>query len=196
MSMNDINLPEVTVRTLRGRFFKDASGGDKIEISFAGSKDTVVSEVTPEFMAEYREEWNAYCDGRPIVQRAGTLLTELPGINDERAKHLVHMNVHTIEELALLSDMSCQQVGHGTMTERKAARKWLAEKQLRKKEDNQKKMEEAMAAASPVKNAEADAKLDKLISIGEQTNQALLALVQALQPRKPGRPKKEASDGD
>ena len=43
---------------------------------------------------------------------------------------------------------------------------------------------------------EADAKLDKLISIGEQTNQALLALVQALQPKKPGRPKKEQVDGD
>ena len=195
MSM-DISLPEVTVRTLRGRFFKDPSGGDKIEISFAGSKDTVVSEVTPEFMAEYREEWNAYCDGRPLAQRAGTALTDIPGLNSDRAKHLVHMNVHTVEELSVLSDMSCQQVGHGTMTERKAARKLLSERHYNKRQETQKKMEVAMAAAAPVKDAEADAKLDKLISIGEQTNQALLALVQALQPRKPGRPKKEESDGN
>ncbi len=189
--MNDINIPEVTVRTLRGRFFKDPSGSDKIEISFAGSKDTVVHEVTPEFMAEYRDEWNAYCDGRPITQRAGTSLTELSSINEERAKHLIHMNVHNLEELAVLNDMQCQQVGHGTLTERKLAKNWLAERTLRKRQADQKRLESAMAEASPVKNEEADAKLDKLIAIGEQTNQALLALVQALQPKKPGRPKKE-----
>lgn len=190
--MNDIQVPEVTVRTLRGRFFKDPGGHDKIEISFAGSKDTVVHEVTPDFMAEYRDEWNAYCDGRPMTQRAGTALMDLPGMNEERAKHLIHMNVHTVEELAVLNDMQCQQVGHGTLTERKSAKNWLAERSLRKRQADQKRLESAMAAASPVKNEEADAKLDKLIAIGEQTNNALLALAQALAPRKPGRPKKEA----
>ena len=193
MSMNDLELPEVTTRTLRGKFFKDPAGHDKIEIGFAGCKDTVVQDVTPEFMAQYRAEWNAYCDGRPLEQRAGTALTAL--VNEDRAKHLIHMNVHTIEELAMLDDMSCQQVGHGTMTERKAARKLLSERQYNKRQADQKRMEVAMAAAAPVKDAQADAKLDKLISIGEQTNQALMALVQALQPRKPGRPKKEESDG-
>lgn len=194
MSMNDLELPEVTTRTLRGKFFKDPAGHDKIEIGFAGCKDTVVQDVTPEFMAQYRAEWNAYCDGRPLAQRPGTSLNDL--VNEDRAKHLIHMNVHTVEELAMLDDMSCQQVGHGTMTERKAARKLLSERQYNKKQEMQKRMETAMAAAAPVKNAEADAKLDKLIAIGEQTNQALLALVQVLQPRKPGRPKTEKIDGD
>lgn len=192
----NVDLPEVTVKTLRGRFFKDPSGSDKIEISFAGSKDTVVHEVTPDFMAEYPQEWAAYCDGRPFVQRAGTPLTELAVINEQRSKDLIHMNVHVLEELAVLSDIQCQQIGHGTLTERKAARQWLEQRQLRKKQETQKKMENAMAAAQPVKNEEADAKLDKLISIGEQTNQALLTLIQALQPRKPGRPRKEETDGD
>jgi hypothetical protein len=193
--MNDIQLPEVPARTMHARFYKDSSGSDRVEISFAGSKDTVVQDITPDVMSQYREEWNAYCDGKPLTQRAGTPLTDIPGMNDDRLKHYLHMNVHNLEELAALSDIQCQGVGHGVLTERKTARTILTERMADKKQRFQDKMEKAMAAATPVKNEESDAKLDKLIATTEQVNQNILALVQALQPRKPGRPKREQSDG-
>lgn len=196
MSMNDINLPEVPARTLHARFFKDGRGSDRVEISMAGSKDTVVTEVTPDVMAQYRDEWNAYCDGKPLTQRQGTSLMDIPGMNDDRVKHYLHMNVHTVEELAALSDIQCQQVGHGVLTERKTAQALLASRMADRRQKFHDKLEKAMAAAQPVKNEVADGKLDKLIAGQEQMTQAILSLAQALQPRKPGRPKKEQTDAD
>lgn len=194
--MNDISLPEVPARTMHARFHKDANGSDRVEISMAGTKDTVVTEVTPDVMAQYREEWNAYCDGRPLTQRPGSPLTDIPGMNEDRLKHYLHMNVHTLEELAALNDIQCQGVGHGVMTERKTARTILTTRQAEKKDNFAKKMEQAMKTAQPVQDQQSDEKLDKLIAIGELTNQNILALIQALQPRKPGRPKKEEADGN
>lgn len=189
--MSEETVPEIVGGKARGRWFSGETGGDFIEISFPGSKDTVIHSATPELQAEYRNEWLAYKDGQPLAPRSGTKLTELPNVNDHRALHYMNQQVTTVEELAALSDMQCQQVGHGTLTDRKAARDLLERRAYEKQQAHQKAMEKAMASAQPVSNTQSDEKLDKVIAGLDAVNQNILALVQALQPRKPGRPPKE-----
>ncbi len=123
----DFTLPEVAVLHQKARFFKD-EGVDFIEISYVGSKDTMIHRVQPKHMAQYREEWNAFCDGSPIKPRPGTPLTDLPSIRELRVPHYVNQNIHNLEELAALSDGQCQALGHGTLTDREATRKLLEQR--------------------------------------------------------------------
>lgn len=200
MSMNDVVLPEVVSAAARGRFFKDDNGSDRIEISFVGSKDTVIHEVTPEIMAQWRNEWLAYQDGQPLKPRGGTPLNAIPGMTEQRINHYLNQQITNVEELAALSDMQCQTVGHGTLTDRKTARQLLAQASYEKEQARIAKMEKAMAAAQPVRNEQADAKLDQLIAGQSALTAAITGLVQTLQqqPQKrgPGRPPKakEADD--
>jgi hypothetical protein len=120
LSMQEIDLPEVQKFQQRARFFKDGDG-DFVEISYVGSKDTNVLKVTPQLMAQYRSEWTAYCDGSPLKIRPGTPLTALHGLDQVMADKYIAQNVHTVEELAVLNDMQCQSLGHGTLTFRKQA---------------------------------------------------------------------------
>jgi hypothetical protein len=189
MSMNDVQIPEVPAQTMHARFFRQGNS-DMVEISFSGSIDTVVKGVEPEDMATYRSEWLAYCDGKPPTRRQGTPLLDVPGINADRERHLVHMQVHTAEELAALSDMQCQQVGHGTMTERKAARQLLEMKRAEKTQVFQKKMEHAMREAQPVKDDVSTGELSDIKAGIAEMNKNMAALIQALAPKQRGRPKK------
>jgi len=148
MTLTDITLPEVKVYTQAAKFFRRGDQ-DFVEISFVGAKDTLVERVQPSHMAAFRPEWDAYCDGRPIERRAGTALTELPGLDDERAEGYVARNVHTLEELAALSDAQCQGIGHGTLTDRQGARKLVAQRQLETRERMQRAVHEASAAIGP-----------------------------------------------
>jgi len=74
----DIDLDIVRPMHQNGRFFKDEFGRDQIEISFVGSKDTLIKDVSPQIMAQFRSEWDAYCDGRP-VERMDDLLRLMVG---------------------------------------------------------------------------------------------------------------------
>ena len=193
----ELELPEVAKQVKKGRFYKDTDGRELIEISFVGSKDTFVSAVEPEHMAEFRSEWNAYCDGRPPERRKGTALTDLPGLEPQKAEKYINANVHTLEELAALSDGQCQAVGHGVLTDRENTRKLLLDRQHKFKELMQKRVGDAMAKAQPVKDEAATAELSEMktaiaaLAQGQaETNKSIAALVQALTPRKPGRPPK------
>ena len=192
----ELELPEVAKQTKKGRFYKE-SGRDFIEISFVGSKDTFVDRVQPEHMAEFRTEWNAYCDGKPLEKRKGTPLTDLPGLNEQKAEKYINANVHNLEELAALSDGQCQAVGHGVLTDRENTRKLLLDRQHKFKELMQKKIGNEMGKAQPVKDEAAAAELSEMktaiaaLAQGQaDTNKAIAALAQALTPRKPGRPKR------
>jgi hypothetical protein len=101
--MQDITLPEVAALQQRARFFKDGSI-DKVEISAVGSKDTIIKKVGPEEMAKFKPEWDAYCDGIPLTRRPGTPLTDILGVTQDRADAYIARNVHTAEELAVLTD--------------------------------------------------------------------------------------------
>ena len=148
MTLTDITLPEVKVYTQSAKFFRRGEQ-DFVEISFIGAKDTLVERVQPSHMAQFRSEWDAYCDGRPMQRREGIPLTELPGLDEARAEGYVARNVHTLEELAALSDAQCQGIGHGTLTDRQGARKLVAQRQLEIRDRMQRAVHEASAAIGP-----------------------------------------------
>jgi hypothetical protein len=153
MTLTDITLPEVRVYTQSAKFFRRGEQ-DFVEISFIGAKDTLVEKVAPVHMAQFRNEWDAYCDGRPAQRRDGIALTELPGLDEEKAESYFARNVHTLEELAALSDAQCQGIGHGTLTDRQGARKLVMQRQLERRDRMQRAVHEASAAIGP-KPAEA-----------------------------------------
>jgi len=148
MTLTDITLPEVRVYTQSAKFFRRGDQ-DFIEISFIGAKDTLVEKVAPVHMAQFRNEWDAYCDGRPMQRRDGITLTELPGLDEEKAASYIARNVHTLEELAALSDAQCQGIGHGTLTDRQGARKLVMQRQLERRDRMQRAVHEATAAIGP-----------------------------------------------
>jgi hypothetical protein len=148
MTLTDITLPEVKVYAQSAKFFRRGEQ-DFVEISFVGAKDTLVEKVTPSHMAQFRNEWDAYCDGRPIERRQGIPLTDLSGLDAARADSYIARNVHTAEELAALSDAQCQGIGHGAITDRQAARKLVLQRQREMRDRMQRAVHEASAAIGP-----------------------------------------------
>jgi hypothetical protein len=201
MSM-ELTLPEVAAMPQHARFFKDG-GRDFVEISFVGAKDTVVKKVQPEHMAKFRAEWNSYCDGQPMARRPGTPLTDIPGVDEQRAEAYLARNIHNAEELSVLSDAQCQGVGHGTLTQRESARKILAHRKYESQEKARKAVSDAAATIGPVP-AETYASKSELTevkqSIGE-LSASVSALVQMLsqqkapaEPKRRGRPPKQEAN--
>lgn len=145
----DITLPEVKGHGTVARFYQH-KGKDMAEVSFVGTKDSISLRVTPDLMAQYKREWDAYCDGKPLEPRAGTPLTDLSSISEDRAKEYVYRNVHNLEELAALSDAQCQGIGHGAMTERKAAIALVMHRQAQRRDALEKEVQNKSATIGPV----------------------------------------------
>jgi len=199
--MEDFRLPEVQTFAQVPRFFSD-KGKDYVEISLTGSKDTMVRKVTPELQARFREEWNAYCDGRPMQKRPGIPLAEI--VPPELVEELIRRNVHNVEELAALNDMQLQAFGHGMMTLRKKAialvQKQHMDEQIKAANHVSKMMETVRtpeAAAADEKIAALEGALAEQGKRMDQLVEAVTALVNraAEPPVKPGpgRPRKEAN---
>lgn len=190
MSDIDVIVPEVHALHQKAKFFKQ---GDKdlIEVSFVGEKDTVVRRVTPEHMATFREEWNAYCDGSPLKRRTGTPLTDIQGMSDELAEKYIFANLHTAEEFAALSDGQCQSLGHGTLTLRQKARDMLGVRKMKDMEAATKRISNAAASVTAMP-AEPDGRYASKEDLNEVKNM-LAQLIEMQKPKKPGRPKKEDS---
>lgn len=190
----EITIPEVRAMHQNARFFRDKDI-DYVEISFVGSKDTLVKKVSPLHMAKFNAEWSAYCDGRPPEKRKGTPLTDIKGVDSLRADQFITCNVHTAEELAALSDGQCQALGHGTITARREAQTLLsmraaqsAQTQMDRIADASKKLGSAPTEPAPeIKEMKAD--IDGL----KEGMTAILAALAELKPKKLGRPKKEAT---
>lgn len=189
--MQDFTLPEVATLTQRAEFMK-RDGRDMVKISYVGSKDTIIHKVTPEHMARFKAEWDAYCDGRPMVRRPGTPLTDVGSIDQSKADTYIARNVHNLEELAALSDGQCQALGHGTLTDRKAAQQLLAMRKMQEDTSRRDAVGKAAATlgAAPANNEE----LAEIRESIKTLTDAVSALVAAQTAKKPGRPRKENSD--
>lgn len=185
----NIDIPEVATLPQHARFFR-TDERDFIEVSFVGAKDTVVRKVKPEHMAAFPSEWASYCDGTPMKQREGTPLTAV--MNDQQAEHYISRNVHNAEELSALHDGQCQALGHGTLTLRKAARDMLALREMKARETsrNQITRESASIGAVPAEQYASASDLSEVKTQLADLSQNVAALVAALAPKKPGRPKK------
>lgn len=187
----NIDIPGVEALKQSARFFRQDEK-DLIEISFIGVKDTVVRKVKPEHMAQFQEEWNSYCDGTPMKQRSGTSLTDLPGVDQQRAEVYTSRNVHNAEEIAALSDAQCQALGHGTITLRKAAQELLmlrAAEQQAKSRDRVVK-ESASIGTVPAEKYASESDLAEVKKGLATLSENVAALVAVLAAKKPGRPKK------
>lgn len=193
MSLANIQAhPDVHAFPQKGRFYREGAV-DFVEISFVGSKDSVVRKVKPEHMAKFPEEWNAYCDGRPPERRQGTALTAI-GMPDQRAEEYIHRNVQTLEELAVLSDAQCQALGHGTMTYRETGRKFLAAEAMKKAARERDEVAAGAATLSSAVEAKVEQSSGEIAELKAQVSdltKAVGALVAAMgEKRGPGRPKK------
>ncbi len=192
----DIDLPEVQSFAQQPRFYKDGNK-DYVEISFIGTKDTIVKKVTPELMQKFRAEWDAYCDGRPMEKRPGTPLTELPEINEQVAQGLIARNLHNLEELSVLNDHQCQGLGHGMITLRKKAQALIMLRQSQKKTHNQKIISEMTAAAVPSPEAEKELS-DLRQAVADQAKKIDLlvdALSKMAEQNAPRKKRKKDADG-
>lgn len=202
MQPQNITLPEVQSFAQKARFFREG-GTNFVEISFLGSKDTCVEKVSPKHMAQFSEAWAAYCDGRPMERRKGTPLTDV-GMRPEQAEAYIARNLHTLEELAALQDLQCQQLGHGTLTHREAARKLLAHRQAQQAVQER----DAVSAGAATLSAATEAKVEQAsgdvaalkeqvatLTAGQDEIKAMLAQLMTQAPKRgPGRPPKAKED--
>lgn len=188
----NIEIPGVEAMQQSARFFREGEA-DFIEISFVGSKDTTINKVKPAHMAKFREEWNCYCDGTPMKPRQGTPLTDIPGVDEQRAQHYVSRNVHTAEEIAALSDAQCQALGHGTLTLRKAAQEMIQVKTMKDQERTRDLVTKAAATigAVPAEKYASASDLEQVNAKIDSLATNVNALVEALSKPKRGRPPKD-----
>lgn len=190
----DYEIPEVLSYQHQPRFFND-KGKHFVEISTIGAKDTVVHKVTPEIMARFRDEWNAYCDGRPIERRAGTPLTVLKEISQDAADDYQKKNLHTLEELAVLSDHQCQGLGHGLITLRKKAQQIVMQRKAAEQTKVQDKINAESTKSAPAPDNAGE--IAELKSAVEEQGKQIAALIAALTPKQPAKQpaKKGKKDG-
>lgn len=183
----DLNIAGVDSFQQSARFYKD-EGADFVEISFVGSRDSLVKKVSPEHMAKFKDAWDAYCDGRELEQRKGTPLTDAP-MTSEVAKSYVQRNVHTLEELAMLSDAQCQALGHGTLTYRENARKLIATRTDERRQEQMSAVSKAAATVGAATIAPADN--SEVLNAIHELGQGIGVLVQLMtaqaQKGRPGR---------
>jgi|MGYP003648274720 predicted flap endonuclease-1-like 5' DNA nuclease len=115
---------------LRIEFIKNDAGVDLVEIRRVGDSNTVLYKVAEkaDFLEEnFPLEWAAYQKtGSVSTPSAGTPLTAIKGLGPRRASVLEKQDVHTVEQLAELSDASASSLGAGTSDLRKKARDHLA----------------------------------------------------------------------
>jgi hypothetical protein len=187
-----LELPEVSAHQQQARFYNE-NGIDYVEVKFTGSKDAPVFKVRPDHMAKYRDAWNAYCDGTPLKKRDGIPLTALNGVDAQLAEKYVQMNVHSVEELAVLSDAQCQALGHGTLNLRRQANERIGLLREQKLESDRKKISDLSASIGAVP-AEKYATASEVAEL-KQGIADLTSLVREIATKKkPGRPKGETPE--
>lgn len=194
MQLEEIELPEVKAMHQHARFYNEGNQ-TYIEISFTGSKQTVKHKVKPVHMAQFKEEWDAFCDGRPPNKRAGTPLIDV--IDERLTEDLTNKNIHNLEELAALNDSQCQALGHGTLTSREKARKLLEDRSMKQTEKRLHIISEQQARVGNTQTESAKDIQEIKTSIGDLTqgiNVLVSLLSQQNQPKKRGPKPKQPQD--
>jgi hypothetical protein len=93
-------------------------------VSPGQNKDEWHGKATQEIISEYPDQWRAYKEGKE--QRiSGMPLELLPGLNKGRLDMYKANYVHSIEQLAELSEPARQKFGMGTMDDMKKAQGFL-----------------------------------------------------------------------
>jgi hypothetical protein len=115
------------------RFFK-AGNKTMVAIQYAGDAgQEAVAKVTPELIAQFPEQWDAFVHGLDLPEPEGTPLTEIPGLTEQVARVYKLVNINVCEQLADASDAVIQRLGIGASNFRKMAKIIVAKKKV---EDN------------------------------------------------------------
>jgi hypothetical protein len=90
-----------------------------------GDSSNVVERVAKEHdMRMYPREWEAF-QRQQVTGVTGTPLEQWPQVTRAQVKESKYFEVHTVEQMAELSDMSCQRMGMGFSELRTKAKAYL-----------------------------------------------------------------------
>lgn len=149
-------------------------------ITPAGGKLTVDKECTPEVIARFKPQYDAWKAGldEPV---AGTHVRNWPSVTPAEVKTLLEANVRTVEDAAAMSEQTIQRLGMGGRKLKDKAVAWL-----KSASDTGKVAEQLAAMAVRLETLEREAK-DK-----DQTIATLSAQVDVLQGQ-PAQPRRRAA---
>jgi len=85
---------------------------DHIKILAPGSRDTFVTEATPEYQMRFAAQWERY-KAKQDQHVSGTRLSEIPWMTKSQVAELGAVNCHTAEQLVSMPDNLSQKfMGH------------------------------------------------------------------------------------
>lgn len=89
---------------------------EKVIIQIPGSQNTIIdTEVDDIYRKRFPVQYQKFKAGLSESEVSGWKLETWPAVNSAQVKSLKYLNIHTVEQLADLSDTSCQSVGMGTI---------------------------------------------------------------------------------
>lgn len=134
-----------------------------------GDASTIIERVAkPHDMQQFPREWEQF-QRQQVTGMTGTPLEQWPQITRAQVKEAKYFEVHTVEQMAELSDLSCQKMGMGFQDLRSKAKAYL---------------EAAKGTAAQTAQAAENQRLQNEI-------EALKAQLQDIAPKR-GRPKTES----
>ncbi|PKR55405.1 hypothetical protein [Thalassospira marina] len=143
---------------VRASFFENGKN-TMIEIRIVGSSDTIIRKASAEDTARFAAEYQQYKGNLP-KDVGGTPLTEVPGIDQNRAVALSLKGIHNAEDLAELDDGPAKNaIGMGWLDLRKSARNVIELNKMKAEAEKAKAAQEA-AEKSAADEAEAKAKAE------------------------------------
>lgn len=98
---------------------------EMIEFRIPGTNETRVYEVQDKHRQEHPAEYQAFKAGQPQESASGTPLKMWPRMTPAWVKMAAAGGVHTVEQVAGLSDLALQRMGPGWTEIRRDARDWL-----------------------------------------------------------------------
>lgn len=98
---------------------------DFIKIQHPGETDTTERPVREDEKITFKAQWDAYMAGREQIPDGIPIATLFPA-QEEVVAMLRHCRVHTVEQLAALTDTGLQSIGTGARTLQGKARDFLA----------------------------------------------------------------------
>ena len=142
-----------------------------VRIMVPGDNTNVIErKAKDEDKRRFPEAWAQYQRGES-TGHSGTPLEQWPQITKAQVKEAKYLEVHTVEQLAALSDSQCQRLGMGYLELRTKAKAYLT------------------AAADGAAVAQQAAEIERL-----RAEIADLKALMQQEKRGPGRPKREAVD--
>lgn len=132
--------------------------------------------ATDDHKQKYRQAWRAF-EENDFKNVVGTPLSMLPGLAQSQAKEAEYFNVHTIEQMAEVSDSAIMNMGIGFRDVRERSKAYLSSSDQR-----------AVEAELREQNASLQAQIDEMRAL--MVGEAALSDDSAPEKRGPGRPPK------